>query len=245
MGYTSGAYKLHIGTTSKYLMWDGVNLNIKGNLIITGGSGIANLTDAGVLATLDSIEYAAITGAKPPTNADNTASHPQSVAWLTNAGNLAYYNMVSEALLDSTIIIGGYIRTSLLTADNIRTGTLDAVRIKVGYGTNEDILFKQSGIRLYDAGSNNIFFTAANSSLTFNFGSNYVKVRSMVERLYLSNASKTLVFYDTGALQHCSVWYAPSGHQGDMIYNDQDDYFCAYIGGAFNRWGRVRVEDYW
>ncbi|GAH92307.1 unnamed protein product, partial [marine sediment metagenome] len=48
----------------------------------------------GALATLDSIAYAAITGAKPPINADYFGGV---------AGTLAYYNQVSAALLDSTI----------------------------------------------------------------------------------------------------------------------------------------------
>jgi len=142
MGYNIDKYKLHIGTNTQYLKWDGANLAIAGSIVIKGGSGIANLTDAGALATLDSIAYAAITGAKPPVNADYFGGV---------AGTLAYYNLVSAALLDNTIIIGGYIRTSLLTATNIRVGYLRAVQFRCGGGTDEDIYFEDSGIRMYDA----------------------------------------------------------------------------------------------
>ncbi|GAH52065.1 unnamed protein product, partial [marine sediment metagenome] len=143
-GYHAGKYKVHIGTNAEFFKWDGIHLNVKGIFTITGGEGIANLTDAGALATLDDIEYAAITGDKPPINADYFGGV---------AGSLAYYNMVSKALLDSTIIIGGFIKTSLLTATNIRTGTLRSVRIQVGGGTNEDIYFEDSGVRMYDYGT--------------------------------------------------------------------------------------------
>ena len=39
-------------------------------------------------------------------------------------GNLAYEDMVSAAKLDSTIIDGGYIKTSLINANTIAAGTL-------------------------------------------------------------------------------------------------------------------------
>jgi len=53
LGYDVDKYKLNIGNATKYLKWDGSDLVIKGSVTITGGSGIANLTDAGDLATKD------------------------------------------------------------------------------------------------------------------------------------------------------------------------------------------------
>jgi hypothetical protein len=65
LGYHDGsAWKAYIqnngyfyfnGDANNYIQWNGSNLSIKGTLTITGGSGIANLTDAGNLATLDSV----------------------------------------------------------------------------------------------------------------------------------------------------------------------------------------------
>jgi len=57
-------------------------------------------------------------------NADQTSANPQSVSWLTDAGAMAYEDLVEKAKLGTTIIDGGYIKTDLLTADNIITGTL-------------------------------------------------------------------------------------------------------------------------
>ena len=49
----------------------------------------------------------------------------------SDVGDLAYEDLVEEAMLGSTIISGGWIKTELLTADNIRTGTLSSVYINV------------------------------------------------------------------------------------------------------------------
>lgn len=246
MGYHAGAYKVDIGTGTKYFRWDGVNSEFRGNVIITGGEGIANLIDAGALATLDSIAYAAITGAKPPTNADNTASHPQSVSWLTNAGNLAYYNMVSQALLDSTIIIGGYIKTSLLTANNIRTGILDAVQVKVGgIGTNNDIYFKYSGITLYDAGSNQLWFYRAGLASLGLYFSNGVRLYTSGNFVSLHAGSYIFACLDSGCFNFPDVWSAPPGSQGYMAYNNANDRFVGFIGGASQRWGHWLLTSGW
>jgi len=48
-----------------------------------------------------------------------------------DAGSLAFEDMVEKAMLGETIIIGGKIKTELLTADNIRAGTLSGVTIDV------------------------------------------------------------------------------------------------------------------
>ena len=70
-------------------------------------------------------------------NADKTADHPQSVSWLTDAGAMAYEDMVEKAKLGTTIIDGGHIITDLLTADNIKTGTLIVDSSNIGIKVNE------------------------------------------------------------------------------------------------------------
>lgn len=102
LGYDTDKYKLNIGDANKYLKWNGANLNIKGNIVITGGSGIGSLTDAGALAEKDEVA-----------NTD----------------------------LGTTIISGGYLRTDLVKVK----------KVYVGGGTDEDIYFEDSGVRMYDA----------------------------------------------------------------------------------------------
>lgn len=48
-------------------------------------------------------------------NADQTSANPQSVSWLTDAGAMAYEDLVEKAKLGTTIITGGYLRTDLLS----------------------------------------------------------------------------------------------------------------------------------
>lgn len=60
MGYRSstGLYVFHIGDSDRYLKFDGSNIEIKGDVTITGGSGYSNLSDTptlGDVASLDSI----------------------------------------------------------------------------------------------------------------------------------------------------------------------------------------------
>lgn len=73
------------------------------------------------------------TGAQAKANtAENNASSYAGGLFssLANSlGDLAWDDMVESAKLGTTIIQGGYIRTELLTADNIVTGTLSADRV--------------------------------------------------------------------------------------------------------------------
>jgi len=55
-------------------------------------------------------------------NADQTSASPQPHTWLSN--------QIELAKLGTSIIVGGYIKASLLTADNIVTGTLTGRKIR-------------------------------------------------------------------------------------------------------------------
>jgi len=86
----------------------------------------------------------------------NESAHTNIEAWM-KAGHITYIDgakiyaaSITLTGLGTTIVSGGKIVTGLLTANNIRTGTLQSVRISVGGGTNEDIYFEDSGIRMYD-----------------------------------------------------------------------------------------------
>lgn len=52
---TGGCFSLG-GSASPKLSWNGTTLSVSGNITITGGSGIANFTDAGALATVDNLD---------------------------------------------------------------------------------------------------------------------------------------------------------------------------------------------
>lgn len=58
MGKVAGVTKFSIGDASgNKLLWDGNSLALTGSMTITGGSGVANLSDAGDLAVLDDVGY--------------------------------------------------------------------------------------------------------------------------------------------------------------------------------------------
>jgi hypothetical protein len=60
----------------------------------------------------------------------NAGTANQSISTLqSNLGQMAYQNMVSLAKLDSTIVEGGYFKTSLIDANAIITGSLLAAKI--------------------------------------------------------------------------------------------------------------------
>jgi hypothetical protein len=57
LGLDGETPKFRIGTTAgNRISWDGSTLTVVGSITITGGSGIANLTDAGACATADTID---------------------------------------------------------------------------------------------------------------------------------------------------------------------------------------------
>jgi len=60
---------------------------------------------------------------------NQTTAPPWSAGGTDNSGWTDTNGLITAAALGETIITGGYIKTSLLTADNIQTGTLQAARI--------------------------------------------------------------------------------------------------------------------
>jgi ribosomal protein S17 len=121
---TTGAMQLDSQVTNEWDAWkmsqdgikgfdsDGnqhVELSKNGRLKLEGSPG-ANIND--VVAAEN--------------NAKNYAD-----AKVADLGDMAYQDVVELAKLGTTVIEGGYINSSLLTADNIVTGTLDASNIVV------------------------------------------------------------------------------------------------------------------
>jgi len=134
-----GTFKLG-GSDSPKLSWDGSTLSIEGNVTITGGSGVANLSDAGALATLDvvgtaQIDDLAVTTAKIADAAITTAKIDDLAvteakiadAAITNA-KIADAAITNAKIADATITDA---KIASLSADKITTGTLDASQVNV------------------------------------------------------------------------------------------------------------------
>lgn len=88
-----------------------------------------------VVASINaSVEGIKITGARVSISGLTTFASgydPTTKLNTTDAGDLAYLDLVEKAKLGTTVISGGYILTSLLTANNIQTGTLNASVVSV------------------------------------------------------------------------------------------------------------------
>jgi len=92
---------------------------IKTSLIQTGAIVITGLSGASTFTAYDTSRVAGTAASTIKTNAANGATFTSS-----DAGSLAYRNNVSTAQLDSTIISGGYIKTSLIETGAIVIGDL-------------------------------------------------------------------------------------------------------------------------
>lgn len=104
-------------------------LTIAAATVFTAGWEVA--ANVGALAAANAADYATqVSGVKPPSDADHTAD-------IVSA--MAYYNLVRDAMEDETIIVGGWIDTNFLTADNILAGTLTGRTIRTDVPENTRI----------------------------------------------------------------------------------------------------------
>jgi len=138
-GCTETNFTTDNDNANAYILKTGVaklqSATISGSVTITGGSGIASLSDAGALAVLDVVGDAQFSGTLTvgkteakctDANADQTSANSQNVAWLTDAGAMAYEDLVEVAKLGTTIVDGGYIKTSLIEAGTVVAGSVAA-----------------------------------------------------------------------------------------------------------------------
>jgi len=78
------------GVAAPIFEFDGTNAVIRdsdGTVLLQSGGNIdlSRVSGAGDLAALDSLAYSALTGTKPPSDADKTSDNSQSPSWLTSS----------------------------------------------------------------------------------------------------------------------------------------------------------------
>jgi len=92
----------------------------------------------------------------------------------TSAGDLAFLDVVEAAKLGTTVIQGGYIKSSLLTADNIVTGTLTGRIVRTSAGaTRVEMNITDNSLDVYEDDALRI--TLRNGSIGF---LNYLEIGS-------------------------------------------------------------------
>jgi len=178
------------------------------------------------------------------------ASQEAIEAWMKSGaityidGAKIYAGSITLTGLGTTIVSGGKIVTGLLTATNIRTGTLRSVRIQVGGGTDEDIYFEDSGVRLYDSSNQNIVF-AKNGYANF-------AVRLLASQSQLITGGTSILFvtssqdfclYSTGVLGFPNLASAPAVPQTYGTHAFRGDATLEHLSYYHNRLSEWRSYD--
>nr|MBC8360948.1 hypothetical protein [Candidatus Desulfatibia profunda] len=141
LGYASDLYGIAIGETEKYLKYDPTNgLRIKGDITVTGGSGIGSFSDAGTLVTGDSLDdvpngatygrvaLTSISAGKIVVAGLDAGVTGRIFADSTTKTNIEAWRHAS----DVTTIDGGDIYTGSVTAAKITVTSLSALNANLG-----------------------------------------------------------------------------------------------------------------
>ena len=215
-GFGADTYGIGIGDSAlsgHYLTFDHLsgNIALKGSMTITGGSGIANLSDAGSLAVLDSV------GAG---NCDTT---------IIDGGKII------TGLLTASNIITGTLDANVVTVSNLTVGT------NVGIGTAQDSAGVTTIIgNTVDTGYINALsittvgaVTAGSlTGLTVTGGT--VRTSSGNPRVQMSGANNRIEIYNSNGTN--VGFFGRGGANGNFMYINQpdtnEDYPPFYITSA-------------
>jgi len=168
-----GTFKLG-GSDSPKLSWDGSTLSVEGNVTITGGTGVANLSDAGALATLDvvgtaQIQDLAVTTAKIANAAITTAKIDDLAVTEAKIADAAITNAkianaaITTAKIGDLQVTGAKIADATITSAKISDLTFDKITAGTntasltigsgGYIKSENYVSGSSGFRITGLGS--------------------------------------------------------------------------------------------
>lgn len=153
-GYDGGAYKLNIGSSTKYLTWDGSSLTIRGTLnasdLTTGTLSVDRIAAGSITATqLTGTNLSALYADLGTITAGNITL--DSSGFIRSSGKDNYADTTAGFWL-------GYdtdaYKFNIGNSANWLKWTGSALQIKgrlnIGDGTSEDIYFEDSAIRMYD-----------------------------------------------------------------------------------------------
>ena len=217
------------------------------------------VTSTNVVASINaSAEGIQISGARIAISGSTTFSagyDPTTKLPTASAGNLAYLNTVGNAQIDNgavedaklgtTVIVGGYIKTSLLTADNIQAGTLtgrtvrtasSGTRVELNGSSNKILIYNGSTLRAQGYESGWTYYNSSGDAIgnIFADGSDFlIKGASSSSDIFLSRGSSGTVTMGTGStpeltwdgddfypLSDGSKGLGTSGYHWDVLYAD-------------------------
>lgn len=179
--YMDNTGKFYLGGTSGKLQWDGANLAIEGSVTITGGSGIANLTDAGGLATQDSVDWDSDVDNRP-----GGLLAPSGNGLYLSSTHMGYYESGAFKTYiknDGTFYFAGdgsnYIYWNGATLDirgdlnasDINAGTVSANYLEIG---NRPFLNPFGTTKQIDTTND---WTSGGTGYSANYGADYVQIK--------------------------------------------------------------------
>jgi len=227
-----GVYKMNIGNADHWMKWTGTELIVKGLF------GDITLRSDGFIRTDGKDNYA-----------DPTAGFflgYDGGAYKLNIGNATKYLKWTGVALQ----VKGLVSLDNLSAinanlGNITAGNIRGTRLQVGAGTDEDIYFEDSGIRFYDASGMGLIFAKAGLESAFLLlGASAIAFGGIGipriefyddDKIILNCVSKAFIFYPTGTLRLPDLSSAPTGHTGDLAFDDGDEQTKLYTQGAWRK----------
>jgi len=203
--------KLYIGDASTYMNWTGSALAIKGAVVITGGSGIGNLTDSGDLALLSVIGNAYITDL----DAGKINAGTLTGRTVQTADGTAQRIVLSQA--DNTL--------KLYNSDNENVLTID-----------DDITASRPGIEIVDATNGGVVYCVKDGTNWATHNERGVGVYSN-EAFSANNMPLYVDDYYTGAVNN-AIWIRRSNVDKIVIKTDGS---AAFVGGIASTASTIRA----
>jgi len=147
-------------------------------------------------------------------------------------------NAITTIKIQANAVTAGKINVTNLAAITATLGTVSAglisgTRLRVGGGTNEDIYFEDSGMRMYDVGGQCVnLYKSGYKTLQFGVGGAYagvfvtdgdLKLQAAFAgaKVMIAGLTKTFYFYDTGTLQLPVLTSQPTAHSGDITSTNE------------------------
>ena len=234
-----GAYKLNIGDATHYLKWNGVKLMVKGLV------GDITLESDGFIRTDGKDNYADLT-------AGFFLGYDGGAYKLNIGNNVKYLKWTGSALQVKGLVSLDSLSAINANLGNITAGNIQGTRFQVGAGTDQDIYFEDSGIRLYDASGTGLVFakTGLESAFILLNASAVAFGALSAPRIEFYDDDKTIIncvskafyFYNTGTIRLPALTSAPTAHQGDLSCNaSASDWFSGYI----TDWEHFQTTEGW
>ena len=197
----------------------------------------------------------------PIATAENSTNNAVFQVFAGGGGVFISGNMIAAHTIAATQIVAGTITATEITVSSLSSlnanigtvtaGTINGVQFRCGGGTDNDFLFEDSSIYMYDIGNYKIGFKKTGYQTLFlglaTDGVNVGRINGSYIGFLTSHAvvidtpTKDFYFYTTGTFRLPALTSAPTAHQGDLSCNATSDWFSGYISD----WEHFQTSEGW